>query len=67
MIFNFNDEKVTQEQINEGRRIRERDGRIQALNKLTDDQKKELMRRDILTYRKKMLQPLHHNLILLFH
>jgi hypothetical protein len=50
MICNFNDEQVTQEQINEARRIGEREGRLWALNKLTDDQKKELRRREILTY-----------------
>jgi hypothetical protein len=53
MICNFNDEQVTQEQINEARRIGEREGRLWALNKLTDDQKKELRRREILTYRRK--------------
>jgi hypothetical protein len=53
MICNLNDEHVTQEHINEARRIGEREGRIQALNKLTDDQKKELRRREILTCRRK--------------
>jgi hypothetical protein len=51
MICNLNNKQVTQEQINEARRIGEREGRIQALNKLRDDQKKEL--REILTYRRK--------------
>jgi len=50
MIFNFDDEQVTQEQINEARRIGEREGRRRALNKLTDDQKKELSRREIMTF-----------------
>jgi hypothetical protein len=50
MICNFDDEQVTQEKINEARRIEERKGRLQALNKLTDDQKKELRRRKILNY-----------------
>jgi hypothetical protein len=51
MICNFDHEQVTQEQINEARRIGEREGRLQALNKfLTDDQKKELSRREIMTY-----------------
>jgi hypothetical protein len=53
MICNLNDEQVTQEQINEARRIGERKGRIWTLNKLIDDQKKELRRREILTYRRK--------------
>jgi hypothetical protein len=52
MIFNLSDEHVTQEQINEAKRIGEREGRIQALNKLTDDLKKEL-RREIPVYRRK--------------
>jgi hypothetical protein len=52
MICNLNDEQVTQEQINEARRIGEREGRLRALSKLTDDQKKE-SRREILTYKRK--------------
>jgi hypothetical protein len=67
MICNINDEQVTQEKINESKRIGEREGRICALNKLTGDQKKELRRREILTYKRKMLHPLCHNPILLFH
>jgi hypothetical protein len=50
VICNFEDEQVTQEQINEARRREEREGRLWALNKLTDDMKKELKRREILTY-----------------
>jgi hypothetical protein len=53
MICNLNNEQVTQEQINEARRIGEREGRLQALSKLTDDQNKELRRREILTYKRK--------------
>jgi hypothetical protein len=45
MICNLNDEQVTQEHINEARRIGERERRLRALSKLTDDQKKELRRR----------------------
>jgi hypothetical protein len=51
--LNFNAEQVTQEQINEARIIGEREGRLQTLNKLTDDQKKELRRRELLTYTKR--------------
>ena len=50
MICNFNNEYITQEHINEARRIGEREGRLRALNKLTDDQKKELRRREYLNY-----------------
>ena len=53
MICNLKDEQVTQEQINEARRIGEREGRLRALSKLTNDQNKELRRREILTYRRK--------------
>jgi hypothetical protein len=53
MICHFNDEHVTQEQINEARRIGEREGRLRALNKLTNNQKKELRRREILIHRRK--------------
>jgi len=49
MIYNFNDEHVTQEQINEAIRIEEREGRLLALSKLTYFQKNELRRREILT------------------
>jgi hypothetical protein len=45
MICNINDEHVNQEHINEARRIAERERRLRALSKLTDDQKKELKRR----------------------
>jgi hypothetical protein len=58
MICNLNDQQVTQEHINEARRIGEREGRLQALSKLTYDQKKELKRREILNYiRKNALVP----------
>jgi hypothetical protein len=50
MICNFEKEQVTQEQINEARRQGEREGIIWALNHLTDDQKKELRRRQYLNY-----------------
>jgi hypothetical protein len=53
VIFNLNDEQVTQEEINESRKIGEIEGRLQSLSKLTDDQKKELRRREIITYRRK--------------
>jgi hypothetical protein len=50
MICIFLEEQVTQEQINEARRQGEREGRLQALNQLTVDQKKELRRREYLIY-----------------
>jgi hypothetical protein len=50
MICNFEKEQVTQEQINEARRQGEREGIIRALNRLTDDRKKELRRRQYLNY-----------------
>jgi hypothetical protein len=59
MICNFDNEQVTKEHINEAKRIGEREGRFQDLNKLIDDQKKELRRRDIITYRREnYLSPL---------
>jgi hypothetical protein len=45
MICVSQEEQVTKEKINESRRQEERQGRLQALNKLTYDQKKELKRR----------------------
>jgi hypothetical protein len=59
MICVFQEEQVTQEQIHEARRRREREGRLRALNQLIDDQKKELRRREYLTYirRNKALAP----------
>jgi hypothetical protein len=53
MICNLNNEHVTQEQINEAKIIGERVGRLWAVSKLIDDQKKELRRREILTYKRK--------------
>jgi hypothetical protein len=50
MICVFQEEQVTQEHINEARRRGEREGRLMALNQLTDDQEKELRRREYLTY-----------------
>jgi hypothetical protein len=41
MIFKFDNEGVTQEHINEAIIIGEREGRLRALKKLTDDQKNE--------------------------
>jgi hypothetical protein len=49
MIFIFQEEQVTQEQINEARRWEETKERLRALNQLKDDQK-ELRRREYLTY-----------------
>jgi hypothetical protein len=50
MICNFQEEEVTQEQIDEARRQGEREGRLWALNQLTDNQRKELRKREYLTY-----------------
>jgi hypothetical protein len=50
MICIFQEEQVTQEQINEAKRRGEREGRLWALNQLIDDQKKELRRREYFTY-----------------
>jgi hypothetical protein len=50
MICNFQEEEVTHEQIEESRRHGEREGRLRALNQLTDDQRKELRKRAYLTY-----------------
>jgi hypothetical protein len=62
MICVFQEEQVTQEHINESRRRGEREGRLQALNQLTNDQKKELRRREYLTYTRinKALSPPSH-------
>ena len=50
MICNFQEEEVIQEQIDEAKRQGEREGRLWALNQLTDDHKKELKKREYLTY-----------------
>jgi hypothetical protein len=59
MINNFQEEEVTQEQIDEARRKGEREGRLWVLNLLIDDQRKELRKREFLTYtrRNKSLIP----------
>jgi len=41
MICNFQEEEVTQEQIDEAKRKGEREGRLRVLNQLTDDQRKQ--------------------------
>jgi hypothetical protein len=53
MICIFQEEKITQEQINEARREGGREGRLWTLNRLTNDQKKELRKREYLTYTRK--------------
>jgi hypothetical protein len=53
MICVFQEEKVTQEHINEDKRRGEREGRLRALNQLTNYQKKELRRREYLTYNRR--------------
>jgi hypothetical protein len=50
MICNFQEEEVTQEQIDEAIRHGEREGRLWALNQLTDDQRKEIRKREYFTY-----------------
>jgi hypothetical protein len=50
MVCNLQEEEVTQEQIEEARRHGEREGRLRALNQLKDDQRKELRKREYLTY-----------------
>ena len=63
MICTFQEEQVTQEKINESRRRGEREGRIRALNQLTNDEK-ELRRREYLTYtirNKSSAPPSHPN------
>jgi hypothetical protein len=52
MIYSFQEEEFTQEHINEAKRQGEREGRLRALNKLADDQKKELRKMEYLTYSK---------------
>jgi hypothetical protein len=42
MICNLNEEQTTQDLVDKARRIGEREGRLRALSKLRDDQKKEL-------------------------
>jgi hypothetical protein len=49
-ICNFQEEDVTQEQINEARRKGAREGRLRVLKQLIDDQRKELRKREFLTY-----------------
>jgi hypothetical protein len=49
MICNLQEE-VIQEQIDEARRQGEREGRLQVLNQLTNNQRKELGKREYLTY-----------------
>jgi len=50
IILVFQEDQVTQEQINESRRKGEREEILQALNQSTYDQKKELRRMEYLTY-----------------
>jgi hypothetical protein len=53
MICNFQEEGITQEQIDEAKRQGEREGRLWALNQLTDNQRKELRKREYLTYNRR--------------
>jgi hypothetical protein len=46
MIHVLQEEQVTEEHINEARRRGEREGRLRSLNRLRDDQNKELRRRE---------------------
>jgi hypothetical protein len=50
MICNFQEEEVTQEYIDEDKRKGARERRLWVLNLLTDDQRKELRKREFLTY-----------------
>jgi hypothetical protein len=50
MICSFQEEEVTQEHINEARIKGERKGRLWTLNQLIGNQKKELRKREYLTY-----------------
>jgi hypothetical protein len=53
IICNLNEEQTAQDLVDKTRRIGEREERIWALSKLTDDQRKDLKRREILVYKRK--------------
>jgi hypothetical protein len=60
MIYNFQEEYITKEHIDEVRKRGAREGQIRVLNQLIEDQRKELRKKEILTYdrRNKTSNPL---------
>jgi hypothetical protein len=49
MICNFREGDITQEKNDEVRKRGAREGRIRVLNQLTEDQRKELRKNEVLT------------------
>jgi len=50
VICNFREEDITQKQIDEVEKRGAREGRLRVLNQLTEDQRKELRKKEVLTY-----------------